>query len=191
MTAPRAIAALRRMTPAILGAALAAGCAGRELALDPAGPQAGRIVGLWTLYAGACAAVYVIVVGLVIGARWRKARARRLPPIKSPPEPQETRLRRAVLGGVAATVLVLLVLMAAEFATARSLHTLAGPEEGRADLTHVGSRSLIAGILPNARGHLAGWVVDPQRIEPGVRMPMSLVGPDEVEPLLPYLDSLK
>ena len=35
------------------------------------------------------------------------------------------------------------------------------------DLTHVADRPLIGGILPNAGGHLAGWVVDPQRIKPG------------------------
>jgi cytochrome c oxidase subunit 2 len=44
---------------------------------------------------------------------------------------------------------------------------LAGP-----DLTHVGTRrSLGAGILPNNRGTLAGWVADSQAIKPGNRMP--------------------
>jgi cytochrome c oxidase subunit 2 len=333
-----------RAALALAGLVLGPGCAGDQSALDPAGPQAGRIGGLWWLYFGVCTAVYAVVVGLVIGALWSKARARRLPPIKSPPPPQERRLRRAVVGGVSVTSLTLMVLMVAEFATARSLHSpsrsedltirvtghqwwwevqyqdptpsqivttaneihipvgkvvrfelrssdvihsfwvpnlqgkrdmipgqtsrivlkadrpgtfhgqcaefcglehafmrlvvVAEPEErfrawldaqrqsateptaesqgrgmqvflkttcimchtiqgtpaqGRVgpDLTHVGSRSMIAGILPNARGHLAGWVVDPQRIKPGVRMPMNLVRPDEIEPLLDYLESLK
>ena len=44
---------------------------------------------------------------------------------------------------------------------------LAGP-----DLTHVGSRlSLGAGILPNHRGTLVGWIGDSQSIKPGNRMP--------------------
>lgn len=48
-----------------------------------------------------------------------------------------------------------------------SSNGLAGP-----DLTHVGSRrSLGAGILPNNRGSLAGWVADSQTIKPGNRMP--------------------
>ena len=44
---------------------------------------------------------------------------------------------------------------------------LAGP-----DLTHVGSRlTLGAGILPNHRGTLVGWIGDSQSIKPGNRMP--------------------
>ncbi|WP_066560016.1 cytochrome c oxidase subunit II [Croceicoccus bisphenolivorans] len=44
---------------------------------------------------------------------------------------------------------------------------LAGP-----DLTHVGSRrSLGAGILPNNRGTMMGWIGDSQSIKPGNRMP--------------------
>jgi cytochrome c oxidase subunit 2 len=59
------------------------------------------------------------------------------------------------------------------------------------DLTHVGSRPLIGGILPNARGHLAGWIVDPQRIKPGVRMPLNVVKPTDLDALVDYLASLK
>lgn len=44
---------------------------------------------------------------------------------------------------------------------------LAGP-----DLTHVGSRrTLGAGILPNNRGTMIGWIGDSQSIKPGNRMP--------------------
>ena len=44
---------------------------------------------------------------------------------------------------------------------------LAGP-----DLTHIASRrSLGAGILPNHRGTLIGWIGDSQSIKPGNRMP--------------------
>ena len=59
------------------------------------------------------------------------------------------------------------------------------------DLTHVAGRPLIGGILPNTRGHLGGWVVDPQRIKPGVRMPPNPIRPDDLRPLLDYLESLK
>src|SRR3546814_517524 len=54
---------------------------------------------------------------------------------------------------------------------------LAGP-----DLTYMTSRSSIgAGILPNNRGTLIGWIGDSQSIKPGNRMPpysSSLSGPD-------------
>jgi cytochrome c oxidase subunit 2 len=60
------------------------------------------------------------------------------------------------------------------------------------DLTHLASRRRIgAGVLPNARGHLAGWVLDPQRIKPGTRMPPNALAPDELHALLSYLESLK
>ena len=61
------------------------------------------------------------------------------------------------------------------------------------ELTHIGSR--LAGIasetLPNTRGHLAGWVVDPQTIKPGVKMPPNQLEPDDLQTLLAYLESLK
>jgi cytochrome c oxidase subunit II len=60
------------------------------------------------------------------------------------------------------------------------------------DLTHLASRMTIgAGTLPNTRGHLAGWVMDPQRIKPGVRMPPNPLAADELQALLDYLQSLK
>jgi cytochrome c oxidase subunit 2 len=73
-------------------------------------------------------------------------------------------------------------------------HTIQGtPARGRVgpDLTHLGSRPLIGGLLPNTRGHLAGWIVDPQRIKPGVRMPLNVVNPGDLDALLDYLESLK
>ena len=60
------------------------------------------------------------------------------------------------------------------------------------DLTHLADRStLAAGLLENNRGNLAGWILDPQALKPGVRMPpTSLTGP-ELEALLAYLESLE
>jgi cytochrome c oxidase subunit 2 len=69
--------------------------------------------------------------------------------------------------------------------------TLAGGRVGP-DLTHVASRETIAaGRLPNTMGHLGGWIIDPQRIKPGVRMPQNAVAPDDLQALLEYLESLK
>jgi cytochrome c oxidase subunit II len=60
------------------------------------------------------------------------------------------------------------------------------------DLTHLASRrTLAAGTLPNTRGHLAGWVVDPQQIKPGVRMPPNAIEPNDLQALLAYLESLR
>lgn len=64
---------------------------------------------------------------------------------------------------------------------------VAGP-----DLTHLASRSTIAaGTLPNTRGHLAGWIGNPQGIKPGNLMPRIPLRPDELHALLAYLGSLR
>jgi cytochrome c oxidase subunit 2 len=69
--------------------------------------------------------------------------------------------------------------------------TLAGASIGP-NLTHLASRNYIAaGTLPNTRGHLSGWVVDPQAIKPGNRMPPNSLKSDDLQALLDYLQSLK
>lgn len=69
--------------------------------------------------------------------------------------------------------------------------TPAGSQAGP-DLTHIGSRrSLAAGTVPNVRGYLAGWIVDPQRIKPGVRMPLNALSANDLEALIRYLESLR
>ncbi len=74
-------------------------------------------------------------------------------------------------------------------------HTIRGTPAGSRvgpDLTHLASRRTIAaGTLPNRTGHLAGWVLDPQKIKPGVRMPPNQLASDELHALLSYLQSLK
>jgi cytochrome c oxidase subunit 2 len=60
------------------------------------------------------------------------------------------------------------------------------------DLTHIASRrTLAAGTLPNNRGNLAGWILDPQSIKPGNRMPPTALSPADLEALLAYLESLR
>jgi cytochrome c oxidase subunit 2 len=69
-----------------------------------------------------------------------------------------------------------------------SANGFAGP-----DLTHVAARlTLGAGILPNNRGTLAGWVANSQDIKPGNRMPpfQQLSGADLLA-ISAYLEGLK
>jgi cytochrome c oxidase subunit 2 len=79
--------------------------------------------------------------------------------------------------------------------TCTQCHTIRGTIAGATlgpDLTHLASRGTIAaGTLPNQRDHLAGWVVDPQQIKPGVRMPPHNIPADDLQYLLTYLESLK
>ncbi len=60
------------------------------------------------------------------------------------------------------------------------------------DLTHIASRrTLAAGTVPNTQGHLAGWILDPQVIKPGVRMPPTNLSSEDLHALLAYLNHLK
>jgi cytochrome c oxidase subunit 2 len=60
------------------------------------------------------------------------------------------------------------------------------------DLTHLASRQTIAaGVLPNTKGHLAGWIMNPQQIKPGANMPAIGLQPADLQALLAYLESLK
>jgi cytochrome c oxidase subunit II len=60
------------------------------------------------------------------------------------------------------------------------------------DLTHLASRRwLAAGTVPNTRGNLGGWIVDPQHLKPGNRMPPSSLSGPELQALLDYLGSLE
>ena len=74
-------------------------------------------------------------------------------------------------------------------------HTITGTTAGARtgpDLTHLRSRmTLGAGTMPNTTGHLAGWVVDPQGVKPGVRMPSASLSADDLQAMLAYLGSLQ
>jgi cytochrome c oxidase subunit II len=73
-------------------------------------------------------------------------------------------------------------------------HTIRGtPAGGKVapDLTHLASRRTIAaGAVPNTRGHLAGWILDPQSIKPGANMPPNVLSPQDLQALIDYLGSL-
>jgi cytochrome c oxidase subunit 2 len=74
-------------------------------------------------------------------------------------------------------------------------HTVRGTNAGgrtAPDLTHVATRSTIAaGTAPNTRGYLAGWIVDPQHMKPGTRMPATGLSGEELQAVLAYLETLK
>lgn len=65
---------------------------------------------------------------------------------------------------------------------------LAGP-----DLTHVGSRGTLgAGILPNNRGTMMGWIGNSQAIKPNNRMPpYTLLTSEQLTQLAIYLEAQK
>ncbi len=74
-------------------------------------------------------------------------------------------------------------------------HTVGGTE-ARATvgptLTHLKSRSTIAaGTLANTKENLRRWVLNPQMIKPGAKMPPSPLSAVQLDALLAYLETLK
>lgn len=74
-------------------------------------------------------------------------------------------------------------------------HTIQGTSAGSRvgpDLTHLATRTMIAaGTLPNTRGHLAGWILNPQNLKPGTKMPPTLLESQDLHSLLAYLETLR
>ena len=74
-------------------------------------------------------------------------------------------------------------------------HTVRGTAAGgrtAPDLTHLATRSTIAaGTAANTRGYLAGWIVDPQHLKPGAKMPATGLSAEELQAVLAYLETLK
>ncbi len=59
------------------------------------------------------------------------------------------------------------------------------------DLTHLASRdTLAAGAIANTDGNLAGWILNPQSIKPGTKMPPVDMPAEDLQKLLTYLESL-
>jgi cytochrome c oxidase subunit 2 len=76
-----------------------------------------------------------------------------------------------------------------------SCHTVRGTRAAGTtgpDLTHVGSRKMIAaGLFETTRGSLAAWIADPQTLKPGNNMPMVPLTADELRSVSAYMASLK
>jgi cytochrome c oxidase subunit 2 len=117
-------------------ALLLSACTGPQSALNPAGPQAGRIDSLWWLMFWVCTAVLVLVMLALFYALWH--RRRQSPPDPDPwPNPRSEYLRTIVVGGLAAaTVTILFLFLFASFNADRALASL--PTENALDIEVTG-----------------------------------------------------
>jgi cytochrome c oxidase subunit II len=74
-------------------------------------------------------------------------------------------------------------------------HTVAGTQATGAlgpDLTHLAGRRTLASVtVPNNRGNLGGWIVDPQHVKPGTLMPPTPLTGSDLQALLAYLETLE
>ncbi|MCE9531954.1 MAG: cytochrome c oxidase subunit II [Planctomycetes bacterium] len=60
------------------------------------------------------------------------------------------------------------------------------------DLTHLMSRQTIAsGIVPNTRENLRAWLIDPEKMKPGCRMPAFGLSEEKLDLILNYLETLR
>jgi cytochrome c oxidase subunit 2 len=74
-------------------------------------------------------------------------------------------------------------------------HTIRGTDAGGQigpDLSHLMTRhTLAAGLLPNTPGHLAGWIMNPQTLKPGNRMPDQTLSSTQLAAVVTYLQTLQ
>jgi cytochrome c oxidase subunit 2 len=137
------------------------------------------------VYRGQCAefcgvehALMALVVEAEPNAAYEAWAARQRSPSAAPADAAARRGRAVFMGGACA-----------------SCHTVAGTGARGSkgpDLSHLASRRTIgAGMFPNNRGHLAGWIADPQSLKPGVNMPPNALAPGDLQALLAYLETLK
>jgi cytochrome c oxidase subunit II len=151
---------------------------GRTNLLRIQADKPGRFGGICAEYCGGPHALMGFVVIAHTPQDWERWRASRLQP-------------RAVVAGEAARGAQLFASAgcgACHRVAGTSANGLAGP-----DLTFVGSRATLgAGILPNNRGTLMGWIGNAQAIKPGNRMPSyDVLSGDEIRALAAYLETLK
>jgi cytochrome c1 len=58
-------------------------------------------------------------------------------------------------------------------------------------LEHIGSRTIIAGLLPNTPENLERWLENPQAIVPGNAMPNMELTDDDAKDVAAYLYTLR
>jgi cytochrome c oxidase subunit II len=103
------------------------GCRGVQSALDPAGPQSGRVSRLWWLMFYVCSAVFLLVSLAVLIAIFHRRKGKEKngdSPDTSPEPKREQRMTRVVMGSVGLTIVILFVFLISDFSTGRSLYSL-------------------------------------------------------------------
>jgi cytochrome c oxidase subunit 2 len=105
-------------------------CGGNQSSVRSAGIQASRLESLWWLFFWITAAVYVLVMLVLLVGFFRNRRPyqKELPDIIPDPD-REKRASRIVSGAVAVTVVVLLALMLTSFRTGAAINSLSESPE--------------------------------------------------------------
>jgi cytochrome c oxidase subunit II len=102
------------------------GCSGSQSALNPVADQAHRISSLWWVLFYVTAAIYVVVLILTLLATFRQ-RVRSTvtdAPVEVLDPARERRFKTVVGSAVGLTVMILFVLLIADFSTGRAMHVM-------------------------------------------------------------------
>ena len=110
------------------------GCAGhQQSAVDPSGPQAGRIATLLWFFIWLLTSIFVVVMALTLWTLMRRQRRTEQEPLEAthlPPDETERKLTRVVTGATIATVLILFVLLGASVFTGKAIADLGKAKNG-------------------------------------------------------------
>ncbi len=130
-----------RLWPLVIVATLVAllvftlsACAGhQQSAVDPAGPQAGKIATLWWFFFALLGAIFLIVMVFTLWSLTQQHRGIEQEPLEKthlPSEPTEAKLTRVVAGATIATVVILFVLLVFSVATGKAISELGDTKNG-------------------------------------------------------------
>ena len=107
-------------------------CAGHQQSMiDAAGPQAGRIQGLWWFFFWVLAAVFIIVMVLTLITLMRRSPENATPAsIQSPDQQTESRMTQIVTGATIVTIVILFVFLVASIGAGKSISELPNKKNG-------------------------------------------------------------
>ena len=92
----------------------------QQSAVNPAGPQAGRIDGMWRLMLYLLSTIYIVVMIVLAVAAFRRGD-------RNQEHDRERRMARTVTAGVVTTVVILFGLLVSSFLVGRALHSNPDP----------------------------------------------------------------
>lgn len=99
--------------------------------IDAAGPQAGRIQGLWWFFFWVLAAVFIIVMVMTLITLMRHSPENTSPAaIKSPDQRTESRMTKIVTGATIVTIIILFVFLIASIGAGKSISELPNKKSG-------------------------------------------------------------
>ncbi|MFL6354765.1 MAG: cytochrome c oxidase subunit II [Bryobacteraceae bacterium] len=109
-------------------------CAGhQQSAVDPAGPQSGKIAALWWFFTCLLGVIFVIVMLFTLVSLIRRHRGMEQEPLELrhlPSEETERKLTRVVAGATIATVVILFVLLVLSVSTGKAISELGNKQNG-------------------------------------------------------------